>query len=82
MSIIEPGLFRVFERFPDRKDTAKALFRKSDSFQSLCEDYRQCAKALQYWSHSSADCALVRRREYAVLLQELEQELLQRLDKC
>jgi len=75
MSIIESGLFFVFERFPDRKETVKALYRESETFQSLCEDYRQCAVALRYWSRSSEEHAPARREEYRMLLQELEEEL-------
>lgn len=75
MSIIESGLFFVFERFPDRKATVKALYRESEDFQSLCEDYRQCAAALRYWQQSSEDYAPARRLEYTALLQELEEEI-------
>ena len=75
MSIIESGLFFVFERFPDRKATVKALYRESEDFQSLCEDYRQCALALRYWSRSPEDYAPARRQEYTLLMQELEEEV-------
>ena len=75
MSIIESGLFFVFERFPDSKEAVKALYRESEDFQSLCEDYRQCALALRYWSRSSEEDAPARREEYTLLLQELEEEL-------
>jgi hypothetical protein len=75
MSIIEPSLFLVFERFPDHKETVKALYRESEDFQSLCEDYRQCAFALRYWSRSSEEHAPARKEEYTALLQELEEEL-------
>ena len=75
MSIIEPSLFLVFERFPKHKETVKALYRESEDFQSLCEDYRQCAVALRYWNRSSEEHAPARRDEYTLLLQELEEEL-------
>jgi hypothetical protein len=75
MPIIETGLFLVFERFPDRKEAVKALYRESEDFQSLCEDYRQCAAAIRYWRQSSEDYAPARRDEYSVLLQELEEEI-------
>lgn len=75
MQIIEPGLFHLFERFPEHKEAVKALYRESEDFQSMCEDYRQCAVALRYWSRSSEEHAPARRQEYALLLQELEEEL-------
>lgn len=80
MRIIEPGLFLAFERFPDRKATVKALYRESENFQSLCEDYRQCAAALQHWQQSSEDYAPARRHEYTALLQELEEEIVKFLE--
>jgi len=75
MPIIEPGLFLVIKRFPDHKEAVKGLYRESEDFQSLCEDYRQCAVALRYWSRSSEEHAPARRDEYTLLLQELEEEL-------
>jgi hypothetical protein len=75
MSIIESGLFFVFERFPDRKEAVKALYRESEDFQSLCEDYRQCALALRHWNRSSEEYAPARRQEYTLLMQELEEEV-------
>ena len=76
MSIIETGLFHVFERFPDHKEAVRALYRESEDFQSLVEDYRQCAAALRHWSRSSEDDAPARKHEYSLLLQELEEEML------
>ena len=75
MSIVEIGLFLVFERFPDRKEAVKALYHENEGFQALCEDYRQCAVALRYWSRSSEEHAPARRQEYTALLQELEEEI-------
>jgi hypothetical protein len=80
MPIIEPGLFLVFERFPDRKAAVKALYRECENFQSLCEDYRQCTAALRYWQQSSEDYAPARRHEYTALLQELEEEIVKFLN--
>lgn len=75
MSVIESGLFLVFERFPDRKAYVKTLYRESEDFQSLCEDYRQCYGALRYWHQSSEEYAPARRHEYTALLEELEEEI-------
>ena len=63
------------QRFPDRKACVKALYRASEDFQSLCEDYRQRYSALRYWHQSSEEYAPTRRHEYTALLKELEEEL-------
>jgi hypothetical protein len=80
MTIIQPSLFSLFKRFPDRKQTIKALFEKSESFQTICDDYRQCAEALRHWNRSSDEDAPARTREYEALLRELEEEILQNVD--
>jgi hypothetical protein len=80
MKVIRTGLFSVLRRFPQRKDTAKRLFRESESFQTMCEDYRKCVKALDYWNRSEIDIAPLRRTEYTALMQELEEEIFQKLN--
>jgi len=75
MAVIEPSLFEIFKRFSEYKDNAKKLFAESKEFKSICEDYCRCSAALRYWSQSSQDSAVERKREYAALLQDLEDEL-------
>ena len=79
MSVIQPSVFTVLKQFPDRKDTVKKLFKESETFQNVCEDYRRCAEALRHWNHSASEEAPVRREEYAALLRDLEAEILQNL---
>ena len=81
MQIIETSIFNVLKRFSDRKDSIKALFRKSETFQTLCEDYRQCAVALKRWDASLAEEALERKVEYSELMKELEDEILKNLNE-
>ena len=81
MPVIRTSVFTVLERFPDRKDTVKQLFKENETFQSVCEDYLKCAEALRHWSQSASEEASVRREEYAELLQDLEAEILQCLDE-
>ena len=81
MSVIQTSLFTVLKQFPDRKDNIKRLFRESEIFQNVCEDYRRCAAALRHWNESTSDEAPVRREEYAGLLQDLEAEILQNLNE-
>jgi hypothetical protein len=67
--------FEIFKRFPEYKDNAKKLFAESKEFKSICEDYCRCSAALRYWTRSAQDSAAERKQEYAVLLQDLEDEL-------
>jgi len=46
----------------------------------LCEDYRQCAEALQHWNQSLDEDAPARMQEYRALLQELEDEISQNIN--
>ena len=76
MTVIQPSLYILFKRFPERRETIKAHFKNNESFRTLCEDYRQCAEALQHWDHSLDEDAPARIHEYCALLRELEDEIL------
>ena len=76
MKVIQTGLLYVLKRFPEHKDAVKLLFRESESFQTMCEDYRKCAEALQYWNQSYSEEASLLRDEYSTLLQGLDAEIL------
>jgi hypothetical protein len=77
MPVIQTSVFTVLKRFPDRKDTVKRLFKESENFKAVCEDYQECAKALYHWDRSDSEEAPLRKSEYSALLQELEAEILQ-----
>ncbi|MEA3435224.1 MAG: hypothetical protein U9R43_02085 [Thermodesulfobacteriota bacterium] len=81
MPVIQTSLFSVIKRFPDRKDIVRRLFKESENFKAVCEDYRKCSEALHHWNESASDEAPVRREEYAALLRDLEAEILQSLDE-
>jgi len=81
MTVIQTSLFSVFEKFPDHKKAIGRIFRKSEPFQTLCEDYQDCAAALRHWENSDSEQAALRREEYAALLQDLEKEILQFLNE-
>ena len=74
------GLSLIMNRFPEEGQALRRLFQESLSFQSLCDDYRECLAALQHWQQSSSEEAPVWRDEYAHLLLELEQEVRQYLE--
>ena len=81
MSVIQPGLFLILQRFPHRKVALRRLYRTSESFQAICHSYQQCSEALAYWSASENETALHRKREYSELMNELEQEIIQSLEE-
>ena len=81
MPVIQTSVFTVLKRFPDCKDSVKQLFKESETFHSMCEDYRRCAEALRHWNESASEEAPARREEYATLLRDLEAEILQSLDE-
>ena len=58
MSVIHPGLFLILERFPSEKDNLRRMYTRSQSFQTLCDDYQKCTEALAYWRQSGQDQAL------------------------
>ena len=81
MKVIQAGLFFVLKRFPKHKDNAKRLLKESESFQTICEDYLKCVRALDHWNQSGVDIAPSRRSEYSALIQELEEEILEKLNR-
>lgn len=81
MAIIKKGLFLVLEKFPDQKDDVKRLFRDSETFQAICDDYLKSAEALRYWTQDESEEAPARREEYVTLKQDLEAEILQSLNE-
>jgi len=73
--------FFILKRFPEHYEQIQQLLLKNDTFRSLCEDYRVCAKALRYWNESTSKEATMRREEYRALLEELEEEILVTLEE-
>jgi hypothetical protein len=69
----------VLEKFPEAAARIQELFQQSPSFQSLCEDYRDCLAAWHYWRQAASEDAPALCQSYAELLQELEQEVRQYL---
>ena len=74
MKIIRPGLFSVLKRFPKHKESAKRLFKESEEFQTTCEDFESCIKALDHWNRSKEEIAAERRAEYSAIIKELEEK--------
>lgn len=75
MTVIKSGVVHVLEQFPARAGEIKRLYKASQDFQTVCDDYRQCAEALHHWNQSHAKEATARRDEYEQLFQELTDEI-------
>ena len=81
MNKINANLSAVINRFPDREDVLKWLFLKSRDFQGICEDYHKCQDALLHLSRSDKINTSALLKEYALLLDELEAEIIEKLDE-
>jgi hypothetical protein len=75
------ALASVLEKFPEVAVRILELFQQSPSFQSLCEDYRDCLAAWHYWRQAISEEAPALYQSYTELLQELEQEVRQYLEQ-
>lgn len=69
------GLALLLERFPEETEDLNRIFWKNSSFRFLCEDYRDCLAAWEYWRQATSEDAPALCQSYAELLQELEQEV-------
>ena len=77
----EVSLAPVLAKFPEAAVKIQELFQQSSSFRSLCEDYRDCLGACQYWRQAASDEAPALYQSFTELLQELEQEIRQYLEQ-
>lgn len=65
-------------RFPDQKNNIKQLFDESDSFGLLCRDYYDCIMMLEKLKISgNKQCDIL--KEYQILVEEIEDEILERI---
>ena len=65
-------------RFPNHKELITELFKESKSFKTLCEDYFDCRTMLDESikiNNKTGDL----RKEYQILLAEIEDEVLERI---
>ena len=67
-------------RYPQRELEIHRLCSLDTEFRSACEDYEQASSALRYWQ-GRPDEAVSKIRDYENFLNELEIEILTRLDR-
>jgi len=76
----EDALAPVLEKFPEAAAKIRQFFRQNPSFQSLCEDYRDCLAAWELWRRAAPGEVQAVCQSYAELLRELEEEVRQYLE--
>ncbi len=74
-------ILKIPGKFSKVRHIIEKLYKDDDTFRSIYEDYETYLDALQFWEQSSSDDAVARRSEYTQLVGELEEELMQALNK-
>ena len=72
---------KIPEKFSEVRQIIEKLYKGDDTFRSIYKDYQTYLDALQFWEQSSLNDAAARRSEYTQLVGELEEELMQALNK-
>jgi hypothetical protein len=72
---------KIPEKFSKDRHIIEKLYKGDDTFRSIYKDYQTYLDALHFWEQSSSDEAVARRSEYTQLAGELEEELMQALNK-
>lgn len=69
------------KHFPEHEKTLENLYRQDESFRSLCRDFFDCVRAIDYWCHSSAGNEQAPRlcEEYKALCKDLKKEIIKSL---
>ena len=81
MKGIPSSLSVVIQQFPEQQEKLETLFYQVESFRSLCEDFSDCKRAMEYWSEfmSGKEHASSRGEEYRVLFADLKGEIMKLL---
>jgi len=80
MTMISVNIFRVVNRFPGHKSGIIRRFIDDGTFREVCEDYLTCLDALEHWQQSDRAESASRKKEYEMLLGELEEEIILNLN--
>ena len=71
----------VVARFPEHELAIERLFRQSESFRSMCEDYADGADALRFWQAANDPKGALKVAELRDCLADLEAEILRALEE-
>jgi len=81
MKIQLKNLHHIIARFPAYRQVIEEMYRESNTFRSLCDDYSECMRILARLNTSKALNKNQQDKEYLVLAGELEQEILTCINK-
>jgi hypothetical protein len=75
--MIPPPLSHAMKQFPEHKEFLAKHYRKNEVFRSLCRDFLDCRRAVEFWCQSSPDNKHADEicQEYKALFAELKDEI-------
>ena len=73
--MMDSGMARVIEYFPEHAAAIRELFHADQSFREMCGDYAETLQALERWQASSRPQKAARAEEYRELARALEIEI-------
>lgn len=73
-------VLEIPEKYTKIRHMIEKKYRADMTFRETYNDYLAYRKACRFWIHDNSDDAPARRIEYAELLAELEEELMQMLN--
>ena len=73
--MIDIGMARVIECFPEHAAAIRDRFHVDQSFREMCGDYAETLQALERWQTSSRPQKAARVEEYRELARALETEI-------
>lgn len=82
MRLTHSDLLTVTKRFPNQEKSIKQLFLQNKSFRAICDDYCKCQNTLLHLARPGQDNLSIPVNEYVLLLNELEAEIIEKLDEC
>jgi hypothetical protein len=81
MKVIPTGLCVVIKQFPAHRETVEELLQHSEAFRSLCEDYRDCIQAREFWRGPRTEKSTSLCHEYTALCENLSEEVAQWIEE-
>lgn len=81
MTVFHPSIFHVIRKFPEHREEILHLYNNSELFRNACCDYKKCKEAIIYWNCLISEESSMRRAEYGELLDSLESEIINYLEK-
>jgi hypothetical protein len=73
--MMDRGMARVIESFPEHAAAILDRFHADQSFREICGDYAETRDALERWQASSSPQRMARIEEYRELARALEIEI-------